>query len=56
MPKPLKEEKDLMRLLGFKRLEDLERWLNQPPDPKVLARLGADEEEYEGEEESDLMT
>jgi hypothetical protein len=50
---PLNCERDLMRLLGFSTLEALERWLNEPVPPEVLARFedeDDDEDCFEDEE------
>jgi len=51
---PLNVERDLMHLLGFKHLRDLEQWLNQPVVPEVLERFG-DEENLPEDEDLDLL-
>jgi hypothetical protein len=36
---PTNTEQHLMTVIGFKSLEEMEDWFNQPTDPVVLARL-----------------
>jgi len=36
---PSNTEQRLITMLGFKTLDAMEDWLNQPTDPVVLARL-----------------
>jgi hypothetical protein len=44
--RPLNCEEGLMRLLGLKTLEELDRVLSEPPDEKALETMGAPEELY----------
>jgi hypothetical protein len=50
---PMNVEKDLMRLLGFNRLRDLEEYLNKPMPPEVVAQFEDEEPDWNEDDESE---